>query len=55
MDTNMNEYLIPTDPPSPLPAITVYKGENMLSSTETIGNVSLEFNEATFYAGNSIT
>lgn len=33
--------LTPTDPPSPLPAITAYAGENTLSSTETVGNVSL--------------
>lgn len=34
-------YLQPTDPPSPLPAITAYAGENTLSSTETVGSVSL--------------
>lgn len=31
--------LTPTDPPSPLPAITAYEGENVLSSTETVGSV----------------
>ena len=33
--------LTPTDPPLPLPAITAYQGENTLSSTETVGSVSL--------------
>lgn len=32
---------IPTDPPSPLPAITAYQGENALSSTETVGSVTI--------------
>lgn len=32
---------IPTDPPSPLPAITAYAGENTLSSTETVGSVTV--------------
>lgn len=45
----------PTDPPASLPAIQAYQGENTLSSSERCENVSLEFNEATFYAGNSIT
>lgn len=35
-------YLQPTDPPSPLPAITAYQGENMLSSTETVGEVTVK-------------
>lgn len=34
-------YLQPTDPPAPFPAITAYKGENTLSSTETVGEVSV--------------
>ena len=34
-------YLQPTDPPVPLPAINAYKGENTLSSTETVGNVTI--------------
>ena len=33
---------IPTDPPSPLPAITAYQGENALSSTETVGSVTVK-------------
>lgn len=31
----------PTDPPAPLPAISTYKGENTLSSTETVGSVTI--------------
>lgn len=31
----------PTDPPAPLPAINTYKGENTLSSTETVGSVTV--------------
>lgn len=36
--------LTPTGPPStnPLPAITAYQGENTLSSTETVGNVTVK-------------
>ena len=34
-------YLQPTDPPAPLPAITAYQGENTLSSTETVGEVTV--------------
>lgn len=34
-------YLQPTDPPAPLPAINTYKGENTLSSTETVGSVTI--------------
>ena len=33
--------VLPTDPPTPLPAITAYQGENTLSSTETVGSVSV--------------
>lgn len=45
-DINTNPYLQslflkPTDPPVPLPAILTYKGENTLSSTETVGEVSV--------------
>ena len=32
---------IPTDPPVAFPAITAYQGENTLSSTETLGGVSV--------------
>lgn len=35
-------YLQPTDPPVPLPAIQAYQGENTLSSTETVGEVSVK-------------
>ena len=34
--------LTPTDPPAPLPAIQAYQGENTLSSTETVGEVSVK-------------
>ena len=34
-------YIQPTDPPSPFPAIAAYEGENTLSSTETVGSVSV--------------
>lgn len=33
--------LTPTDPPVPFPAISTYQGENTLSSTETVGEVSV--------------
>lgn len=33
--------LTPTDPPAPFPAITAYEGENTLSSTETVGEVTV--------------
>lgn len=33
--------LTPTDPLLPFPAISAYQGENILSSTETVGSVSL--------------
>lgn len=33
--------LTPTDPPAAFPAITAYQGENTLSSTETLGSVSV--------------
>ena len=33
--------LTPTDPPAAFPAITAYQGENTLSSTETVGSVSV--------------
>lgn len=35
-------YLQPTDPPAPLQAITAYQGENTLSSTETLGVVTVK-------------
>ena len=35
-------YLQPTDPPVPLPEITAYNGENTLSSTETVGDVTVK-------------
>ena len=34
--------LTPTDPPAPLPPIPTYKGENTLSSTETLGEVTIK-------------
>lgn len=42
MSVNMEDYLVPTDPPVPLPAINTYKGENTLSSTETLGEVTVK-------------
>ena len=41
MNKNIEDYLVPTDPPAPLPAIPTYKGENTLSSTETLGDIEL--------------
>lgn len=41
MNKNIEDYLVPTDPPVPLPAINTYKGENTLSSTETLGDIEL--------------
>lgn len=35
-------YIVPTDPPVPFPAITAYQGENTLSSTETVGPVTVK-------------
>lgn len=35
-------YIQPTDPPVPLPAISTYQGENTLSSTETVGPVTVK-------------
>lgn len=40
-DTYFVLTLQPTDPPSSLPAITAYQGENTLSSTETMGEVTV--------------
>ena len=34
--------ITPTDPPAPLPAIDAYQGENTLSSTETLGEVTVK-------------
>lgn len=34
--------LVPADPPAPLPPIPTYKGENTLSSTETVGEVTVK-------------
>ena len=33
--------VLPTNPPAPFPAISAYQGENTLSSTETLGSVSV--------------
>lgn len=45
-DINTNPYLQslflkPTDPPAPFPEIATFEGENTLSSTETVGEVSV--------------
>jgi hypothetical protein len=42
MSINMNDYLVPIDPPLPFPPIPTYKGENTLSSTETLGEVTIK-------------
>ena len=34
--------LTPTDPPAAFPAIIAYAGENTLSSTETVGSVTIK-------------
>ena len=34
--------LTPTDPPAPLPEITTFEGENTLSSSETVGSVTIK-------------
>ena len=39
--------LTPTDPPQAFPAITAYQGENTLSSTETVGEVTVRGRIAT--------
>ena len=36
------KYIVPTDPPVPLPPINAYQGENTLSSTETVGAVTVK-------------
>lgn len=42
MSKKIEDYLMPTDPPVPLPPIPTYKGENTLSSTETLGEVTVK-------------
>lgn len=39
MSVNMEDYLLPTNPPLPLPSIITYDGENTITSTETLGDV----------------
>ena len=39
---NIEDYLEPTDPLLPLPAIETFKGENTLDSTETVGEVTIK-------------
>lgn len=39
---NIEDYLEPTDPPLPLPAIETFSGENTLDSTETVGEVTIK-------------
>ena len=36
MSVNMEDYLVPTDPPAPFPAITTYIGENNISVDTTV-------------------
>lgn len=42
MSKNIEDYLEPVDPPAPLPEITAYEGENTLSSTETVGEMTIK-------------
>lgn len=39
---DVSSTLTPTDPPAAFPAISAYQGENTLSSTETVGNVTIK-------------
>lgn len=41
MSVNMEDYLVPTDPPVPLPELSTYEGENTLSCSEGLGEVSI--------------
>ena len=36
MSVNMEDYLVPTDPPLPFPTISTYIGENNLSVDTTV-------------------
>lgn len=36
MSVNMEDYLVPTDPPVPFPTLTTYIGENNLSVDTTV-------------------
>lgn len=36
MNKNIEDYLVPTDPPAPFPTISTYIGENNLSVDTTI-------------------
>lgn len=36
MSVNMEDYLVPTDPPAPFPAIPTYIGENNISVDTTV-------------------
>lgn len=38
---NIEDYLEPTDPPLPLPAIETFKGTNTLDSRETLGETTI--------------
>lgn len=42
MSVNMEDYLVPTDPPVPLQPIPTHKGKNTLSSTEALGEVTIK-------------
>ena len=46
---DVSGVLTPTDPPAPLPAIQTYQGENTLSSTETVGEVTVKGRIAPMY------
>lgn len=39
---NIEDYLEPTDPPLPLPAIETFEGTNTIGSTETLGDVTIK-------------
>ena len=36
MSVNMEDYLVPTDPPAPFPTISTYIGENNISVDTTV-------------------
>lgn len=41
MNKNVEDYLVPTDPPVALPELSTYQGENTLSCSEGLGEVSI--------------
>lgn len=41
MNKNVEDYLVPTDPPVALPELSTYQGENTLSCSEGLGEISI--------------